>query len=807
MDLSKETVAVVGIPGSIATAAARILKPKCRSMLLVGRNHSARSRKIADSIDAEFTCDINDALARSRIVFSATSSGDCIDQKALSPSSIVIDVAVPTDVIGSQALREDCLVLTGGLSRIPEGNRIDSSYFFFQRGMIPSCLGETIVLSLEERAESYSLGQDLSVQQVLDIGEVAVRNGFNFTRLCSFGAAIDEAVINRFRKICRPATRFFVRQEANEGDRPRKALNEGSETESAQHVQVGQNSTEDKIAFQQHCATGSASQKVSTPGGSRNVLLDSGNGIGRPRLDGGDHENPSDNENGKRAPDSSAANHGESGNPDREPDSLHDRFSVDQAAGCSGQGDTRSTGIVQGLAKRARSIYRRHVNSVLVDLGESLVRTFVRGEGCYLWDDAGNRYLDFVAGFGSVNLGHNHPVIHSAIQTVMAEQAPGFVQASVNPLAAALAEKLVALSPDELDTAFFTNSGTESVEAALKTARIATGRTGFLYCRNSYHGKSFGSLSVTGNRSYQKPFEPLVPDCSAIDFGDVERLEAELATGNYAAFIVEPIQAEGGMVVASADYFVDVQRLCREAGTLLIIDEVQTGIGRLGSMFACEALGIQPDILTLAKSLSGGMVPIGAMLARGDIWKKAYGGLDSFALHTSTFGGGSLACAVALAALEVVQSQQLAERALRMGQRLRQGLEQLCHEIPILKEVRGEGLLLGLEMNPMNESVIRHWKDIDESMMSTVLGPRLDDFLKNISSMYVMNSLLNHHGIYSQTARSNPLVLRVQPPLVINQEQVDQFLQAIKQSAGEISYSTDLVDGLFARTGVGNSAE
>lgn len=745
IDMANETVAVVGVPGSIATAAAKILKPKCKSVLLIGRNNSARSRKIAAEVDAEFTTDIEDALSRSRLVFTATSSGDCIDQKWLSPSTIVVDVAVPTDVIGSKAIRDDVLILTGGLSRIPDGNKIDSSYFFFQRGMIPSCLGETIVLSLENRPESYSIGQDLTPQQILDIGAVAKANGFNFTKLCSFGAAINQSVITNFRKNCRPLTQFFIAGGWSDFC--------GEKEESAQH-------------------------ENGKSGHSSNAHQGNGH---------------SPSQNGKTVNNGAVPNNG----------------TAPSNGNCRGEADGNrfSQPLMSELAKRARSLFGRHINSVVAGIGDSIVKNFVRGENCYIWDDEGTRYLDFVAGFGSLNLGHNHPRVQQAIKTVLNEQAPGFVQASINPLAATLAEKLVTLAPSGLDTVFYTNSGTESVEAALKTARLANERTGFLYCRRSYHGKSLGSLSVTGNQTYQSPFGPLLSGCDPVDFGDVEGLKVALSTKKYAAFIVEPIQAEGGMIVPPADYFEQVQQICADTGTLLIADEVQTGMGRTGSIFASDFFGLKPDIMTIAKSLGGGLAPIGAMLVKGEIWRKAFGSLDTFALHTSTFGGGSLACAAGLAALESLQVEKLDDNALEMGQKLKNGLQELCQQVPILKEVRGEGLLLGIEMHPMNESIVSHWKDSDESMLSTALGARLDEVLRNISSMYVMHSLLNHHQIYTQTARSNPLVLRIQPPLTINGDQIDYFLNALKQAATEVSYTTELVDGLFSRTGVGNSSD
>ncbi len=804
VDISQESIAVVGVPGSIATAAAKILKPKCKSVLLVGRSDSARSRKVSKEIDAEFTCDIEDALSRCRIVFTATSSGDCIKQEWLSPSSIVVDVAVPTDVIGSKAIRDDVLILTGGLSKIPAGNKIDSSYFFFQRGMIPSCLGETIVLSLENRPESYSLGQDLSPERILEIGAIAKENGFNFTRLCSFGAALNEKQIIKFRKQFHGSQSLFPPSEF--GSNSRHAAPMSSERSNQPSAATGADHTNSpccsSLLKNEDPIQEEATSALNHPGNE--ICVETKESHGSSLVNG--------------TPGSIASNNGvanDSSNCHRNGmvNDLAPEHIVKKSDNCSKNQpdrvhDLKENGeLMQKLAKRSRELFRRHINPVIGSLNEKAVKKFVRGEDCYVWDEEGNRYLDFVAGFGSLNLGHNHPNIHRAIETVLNENAPGFIQAAINPLAATLAEQLASLAPGELDAVFFCNSGTEAVEAALKLARIESDRSGFLYCRKSYHGKSLGSLSVTGNKTYQKPFGPLLENCEAVDFGDLVSIDLALKTKRFAAFIVEPIQAEGGMITPPSGFLKAVRKICDETGTLLILDEVQTGMGRTGHMFASDYYGVEPDIMTLAKSLGGGIAPLGAMITKGSIWGKAYGTMESFALHTSTFGGGSLACACGLAALETIQNEQLAENALKMGARLKSGLEKLCEEISVLKEVRGEGLLLGLEMNPTAESIVSHWKDIDDSMLSTALGTKMDEILQNISSTHVMYSLLNHYGIYTQTARSNPLVLRIQPPLTINAEQVDDFLHAIKCVAREIAYIIDLVDGLFARTGTGNSSE
>ena len=506
LDLSEEVVAVVGIPGSIATAAAAMLASRCKTLLLVGRRSSNRALAIASRLNAELTTDIAGALSRARVVLSATSSGGCIDQRWLRPGSLVSDVGVPTDVVGGRPLRDDCLVLTGGLSQAPDTMSLESQYLFFHNGSLPSCLGETIVLALENRMENFSLGRNLDCARIEEIGRLAESHGFDFTRLYSFGLPLDESSLVGYRKVI------------------------------AKH-----------------------SEKPKLHGSGRNGV---------------------------------AGHHGPT---------------------------------AASLGKRAIDRHRRYIDPVLVTLmeGAGVVKAFVKGQGNHVWDSAGLCYLDFVAGYGSVNLGHNHPDVVAAVQAALAGSAPGFSPAAVNPFATALAERLATVSPRGLEMTFFCNSGTEAVEAALKLARTATGRPGLLHCERSFHGKSLGSLSVTGNPVYQRPFEPLVPGCESVPFGDIEALERMLIGRRFAAFIVEPVQAEGGMIVPPAGYLPAAQELCRKTDTLLVIDEVQTGLGRTGTLFAVEQAGVEPDVMTLAKSLGGGLIPIGAMLCRRDLWSKA----------------------------------------------------------------------------------------------------------------------------------------------------------------------------------------
>ena len=420
------------------------------------------------------------------------------------------------------------------------------------------------------------------------------------------------------------------------------------------------------------------------------------------------------------------------------------------SAGANGNGRPH----VEELGHQAVERFRRHMNPAMFAVGGGFVVPFVKGRGTRVWDAAGKEYLDFVAGYGALNLGHNHAAVVAAVHAALADEAPGFSPAAINPWAAALAEQLATVAPPGLEMVFFANSGSEAVEAALKLARRATGRRGLLYCERSFHGKTLGSLSVTGNRTYQRPFEPLVPECEAIPFGDPETLERALASRRFAALVVEPVQAEGGMIVPPADYLSTAQTLCRKTETLLIVDEVQTGLGRTGHMFAVDGLRVEPDVMAVAKSLSGGLIPIGAMLARRDLWMKAYGTLDRFALHTSTFGGGSLACAAGLATLKVLRETDVIANAAARGRQLLGGLQPLVARYPLVKDLRGQGLLIGIEFNPPPESIRGRLQGLLAGGASTFLVPGIEGIQQALTATYVVALLLQEHGIY---AASRPL--------------------------------------------------
>ena len=726
IDIRRKTVTVVGVPGSIATAAARLLAPEVGRLMLVARRHSPRAVRIAKELQSDLVTDIPTALSQSQLILSATSSGNCIKPEMLQSGSVVIDVGVPTDVTRSVRRRDDVLVVAGGVVDVPQPFLQKSMLLGFHFGLVPGCLAETINLALEDRAECFSLGRDLSIESVNEIGAIAETNGFSFSHLSSFGRPVEDSMWSSMAKV------------------------------------IGRQRIEEQQLTTNRCS----------------------------------HESPDGdvfrhykNGNGKRK-DSSQTIQG-NGDP-KSFDSPRDNGHT--SAVKDGQQESKKRCDVAN--RRARTLFHRYVNPVLVSLTKQsgLNKTFVRGDGLVISDAEDNRYLDFVSGFGSLNLGHNHPRVVTAVRDALSQKVLGFCPSAANPHAAALAERLVSISPSGLEMVFFCNSGAESVEAALKLARAATERTGIVYCHGSFHGKSLGALSVTGNRSYQRPFGPLLPDCHAVPYGNLEVLERLLAPRNMAAFIVEPIQGEAGMIMPPAGYLAEAQRICRNTGTLLIADEVQTGMGRTGTIFASEQAAIEPDIMTVAKSLSGGVVPIGAMLARRDLWMKAYGTVDRFALHTSTFGGGSLACVAGLAAIETLVEERLPENAAARGFQLLEGLNKLKHQMPeYFRDIRGQGLMIGVELTPLTESVVTHLKRTDSSGMLQYLMSGVDEMVRSFPTVFQMQILLEHYHIYTQVARSNPLVLRIQPPLTIDEAKADHFLNAF----GRTCVLGQKVEGLF----------
>ncbi|WP_003542956.1 aspartate aminotransferase family protein [Desulfotomaculum nigrificans] len=421
--------------------------------------------------------------------------------------------------------------------------------------------------------------------------------------------------------------------------------------------------------------------------------------------------------------------------------------------------------------RQVKDLHSQYLNKSLVTL-LSLINfdtQFVSARGVSVYDAQGNEYLDFLGAYGALNLGHNHPEVLAVIQKV--NSLPNLLQASINGLAGALAHNLAHLTPGNLQRSFFCNSGAEAVEGALKLAKIATGRQKFIYCHNSFHGKTFGALSVTGREKYQQPFKPLMANCVGVPYGDLDALKHELMTKEAAAFIVEPLQGEGGIIEPPPGYLAQAKRLCAQYGTLFIADEVQTGLGRTGTFFACDAEDIVPDILCMAKSLGGGIMPIGAYITSDEIWRKAYGSMEKALLHTSTFGGNTMACAAALKTIDVIIRDNLCQQAKEKGDYFIAELKKLKEKYPLLREVRGRGLIIGLEFQQPVSS-----KKYSFKFTMNLVNKVLQDYVGSL----VAGELFNKHRIITAYTLNNPNVIRLEPPLIVTKEQLDRALVAIE---------------------------
>jgi len=399
-----------------------------------------------------------------------------------------------------------------------------------------------------------------------------------------------------------------------------------------------------------------------------------------------------------------------------------------------------------------------------------LDKEFVRAEGVWLYDEQGERYLDFLSQYGSLPVGHNHPAIWDAVEQFRDRRGAAMVQPSMLDSAGRLAERLTALAPGDVDLCTFGNSGAEAVEAAIKLSRSSTGRRRMLSTINGFHGKTLGALSATGREKYRRHFA-VSDEFDHVPFNNVEALRKKLATGEYAGFIVEPIQGEAGVVEASGEFLRVARELCDETGTLLIIDEVQTGLGRTGTMFCCEQYGIVPDVITVAKSLGGGLVPIGACLARRAVYNDEFG-----RRHTSTFAGNGLACEVAIRTLELLSADDgaLLKHVNEIGLRLKRALIDMQRKYPqLIKSVRGRGLMLALQI-----AVDRY--NFGSGLLAAV-GE--EEFITSL----LMSHLLNHEHVRVAFTLNDGNVLRVQPPLIVEWEACEFFLNALDRTLEALS--------------------
>jgi ornithine--oxo-acid transaminase len=391
------------------------------------------------------------------------------------------------------------------------------------------------------------------------------------------------------------------------------------------------------------------------------------------------------------------------------------------------------------------------------------------GEGAHLIDADGERYLDLFGGYGVFAIGRNHPEAIAAIEQVLAARTGNLPQLGVTLLSGVLAEQLVARAPSSVAAMVPANTGTEAVEAAIKIARAATGRARVLYAEHAFHGLTLGSLSLNGGVEFREGFGPLLPGCDPVGFGDLDALAQELERGDVAAFVVEPIQGKG-VNIPAPDYLPQAQRLCREAGALFVCDEVQTGIGRTGRFLALEHWGLQPDMICVAKALSGGFVPIGAVLVSRAAFERVFDGMERAVRHGSTFGGNDLAAAVALATLRVLDREQLVARAERMGALLLELTTPLVERFEVVTDVRGMGLMWAIEFGPpAGASARRLWERVERRQ-------------PGLFSQLVTVPLFHEHRIFCQVAGHHMNVIKALPALTIEESEIRRFAAALEQT-------------------------
>jgi len=416
-------------------------------------------------------------------------------------------------------------------------------------------------------------------------------------------------------------------------------------------------------------------------------------------------------------------------------------------------------------------LHAEHVNPANVRTLKTIGfdRCYTRAEGQYLWDIEGARYLDFLSGYGVFSFGRNHPSIRRVLKDFLDANYSSLVKLEAPLLSGLLAAELKKRMPNQLDYVFFTNCGASGVETAIKYARCATGKPALIHCKKAFHGLSYGALSVNGDESFREGFAPFLPECRAIPFNDLDALEAELRKGDVAAFIVEPIQGKG-VNIPSPGYLSGAIKLCRKYNAIFIDDEVQAGMGRTGKFLAIEHDGpdVDPDIVVLSKALSGGFVPVGAVLAKKWIHEKVFSSMQRSVVHSSTFSQGSFAMAAGLAALDVLDRENLIERARAYGDKIGLGLSAMAPKYEFMKEVRWKGLMVGIEFGPPKSLGLK---------LAWTMCHTMD---KSLFPQAAVMPLLDKHHIITQVAGHAIDVVKLLPPLIIGDDDVQWFLTAFE---------------------------
>ena len=421
----------------------------------------------------------------------------------------------------------------------------------------------------------------------------------------------------------------------------------------------------------------------------------------------------------------------------------------------------------QARSPETLALAKRYLDPSLVEVLRILGfdKAYRSASGSYLYDDAGRAYLDMHSGEGFASLGHGHPDVRAVLQAMLDTELVDGVQLHYSVLAGMLAEALAARLPAGLEATFFTSSGAEAVDTAIKFARAATGRPRLLSCDSSFHGVTLGPLSIVGDEFFKTGFGPLLPGCARVPYGDLGRLEAELRARDVAAFIVEPVQ--GRLVtLPPPGYLVAAQELCRRHGTLLVVDEIQTGLGRTGEWFALDHWRLEPDIVTVGKALSGGYMPVAAMVTRREIFQRAVGTLERSYVHQSTYGRNRLSMAAGLASLRVIERDGLVARSARIGALLTDGLRELQARHELIGGVRGLGMMIGIELScPRSRKAQLGVRML--RLASEGLFPQL-----------VVIPLHRDHGVITMAAGKND-VIKLLPPLTLSEAEAETFLAAL----------------------------
>lgn len=425
--------------------------------------------------------------------------------------------------------------------------------------------------------------------------------------------------------------------------------------------------------------------------------------------------------------------------------------------------------LLTGRADEAMALNDRYLNPQLGRIVRTLGfdRVWVGGEGAHLIDADGNRYLDLLCGYGTFAVGRNHPEVIAGLRELLGARAANLPQLGVSVLPGALAEQLVALAPERIVAMVTANTGTEAVEAAIKLARAATGRPRILYASHAFHGLTLGSLSLNGDEVFRDGFGPLLPGCDVVPWGDLDALERELDRGDAAALIIEPVQGKG-VNLPPPGYLAGAQQACRAHGTLFVCDEVQTGIGRTGRFFALEHWSLDPDMICVAKALSGGFVPVGGVLVSAQVRDRVFDGMERGVRHGSTFGGNDMAAAAGLATLAVIEREGLVERARRMGDLLLELTRPLVDRYDIVRDVRGLGLMWAIELGTPERGRRRAvWHMVERAQTG-------------LAAQLIVVPLFQRHRVFCQVAGHRMNVVKALPALVVEEDEIRRFAAALE---------------------------